>query len=47
MAEIYQFEHDFVMDHSKFTAAFGDISTPIDEALSTTLAWYREHYRPA
>ena len=24
------------------SAAFGDLSTPLDEALATTLAWYRD-----
>lgn len=47
LEEIYQFEDDFVMDHSKFAAAFGDISTPLDQALTTTLDWYRNHFPPS
>lgn len=39
---MYQFEEPFVVDHSKFTAAFGDISTPLTEAVRTTMEWYRE-----
>lgn len=41
----YQFEDVFVMDHSKFAAAFGDISTPLDDAIQTTLDWYRANPR--
>jgi nucleoside-diphosphate-sugar epimerase len=35
---LYQFEEDFVVDDSKFRAAFGDCTTPIDEAVRATLA---------
>ncbi len=38
---LYQFEQPFIVDAGKFTAAFGDISTPLDQALAETLEWYR------
>lgn len=38
---LYQFTDRWVVDDRKFRAAFGDRSTPLDEALATTLAWYR------
>lgn len=37
----YQAREPYVVDHSKFVGAFGDISTPIDEAIRRTVAWYR------
>lgn len=40
---LYQFESDFVMDSSDFIEAFGDISTPLDIALQTTLDAARLH----
>jgi nucleoside-diphosphate-sugar epimerase len=39
---LYQFTDPWVVDDRKFRTAFGDRSTPLDEALSTTLAWYRD-----
>jgi nucleoside-diphosphate-sugar epimerase len=36
---IYQFEKPFVVDHSKFSSVFGDISTPVAAALDETIAW--------
>jgi len=39
---LYQFTDPWVVDDSKFRAAFGDLATPLDEALATTLAWYRD-----
>lgn len=38
---MYQFERPFIVDSSAYTAAFGDHSTPLDEALAATLGWYR------
>lgn len=37
----YQFEEPFILDHSKFVRAFGDISTPIRDIIPATVAWYR------
>ena len=39
---LYQFTDPWVLDDGKFRAAFGDTCTPLDEALASTLAWYRE-----
>jgi nucleoside-diphosphate-sugar epimerase len=39
---LYQFTAPWVVDDSKFRAAFGDHSTPLNEALETTLDWYRD-----
>ena len=37
---MYEFEQPFVVDDGKFRRAFGDLSTPVDEALEQTLRWY-------
>jgi nucleoside-diphosphate-sugar epimerase len=37
----YQFTQRWVVDDARFRAAFGDLSTPLDDALATTLDWYR------
>ncbi len=39
---LYQFTDSWVVDDGKFRAAFGDLATPLDEALATTLAWYAD-----
>jgi nucleoside-diphosphate-sugar epimerase len=39
---LYQFTDRWVVDDSKFRAAFGDHSTPLDTALATTLRSYRQ-----
>ena len=39
---LYQFTDPWVVDASKFRAAFGEHSTPLDDALAVTLQWYRE-----
>jgi nucleoside-diphosphate-sugar epimerase len=39
---LYQFTDPWVVDDGKFRAAFGDRSTPLPDALATTLAWYRD-----
>lgn len=35
---LYEFDEDFVVDHSAYAALLGDHSTPLDDALRTTLA---------
>jgi len=35
---LYEFEDDFVVDHSAYAALCGDHATPLDEALATTVA---------
>jgi nucleoside-diphosphate-sugar epimerase len=44
---MYEFEQAFVVDDSKFKAAFGDHHTPIREGLQKTIDWYREHLQSA
>jgi nucleoside-diphosphate-sugar epimerase len=44
---MYQFEHPFVVDSSKFIKAFGDISTSHRQAISNTIGWYREYLKVA
>ncbi|KRE58369.1 NAD-dependent epimerase/dehydratase family protein [Paenibacillus sp. Soil750] len=40
---LYEFEHPFILDHSKFEAAFGpQTTTPHVEAIKHTLQWYKE-----
>lgn len=38
---LYQFTDQWVVDDAKFCTAFNVSATPLDEALDTTLAWYR------
>lgn len=40
---LYEFEEPFVMDHSKFDQAFGNIATPLEEAIVTTVEWFRQN----
>jgi nucleoside-diphosphate-sugar epimerase len=40
---IYQFEMPFVVDGSRFARAFGAKTTPVEEAVRSTLDWYRTH----
>jgi nucleoside-diphosphate-sugar epimerase len=37
----YQFDEPFVLDTSKYQAAFGAAGTPLADAIAATLAWYR------
>jgi len=36
------FTDPWVVDDGKYRAAFGDRATPLDEALTATLAWYAD-----
>ena len=38
---LYQSEHPWVVDHSKFAKAFGANPTPHRQAIATTVAWFR------
>ena len=40
---LYEFDDDFVVDHSAYAAVFGDHATPLRESLAATVAWWREH----
>jgi nucleoside-diphosphate-sugar epimerase len=37
----YQFDQPFILDTSKYQAAFGTAGTPLVDAIAATLAWYR------
>ncbi len=39
----YSFDEPYVVDHSKFAGSFGDIATPLDEAITATVEWFRAH----
>ena len=43
----YQFDRPFVVDSSAFSATFGQVPTPMDEALIATIAWWRSRMRVA
>ncbi|MHC1781380.1 MAG: NAD-dependent epimerase/dehydratase family protein [Anaerolineaceae bacterium] len=36
----YQLNEPYILDHSRFAQAFGDISTPLDQAIRETLDFY-------
>ena len=38
---MYEFEKPFVVDHTKFARAFGDIATPHQAAMQASAGWYR------
>jgi nucleoside-diphosphate-sugar epimerase len=40
---MYEFEEDFVVDHSAYAATFGNHATPMHDTLSTTITWWRQH----
>ena len=37
----YQFGQPFILDTSKYQAAFGTAGTPLADAIAATVAWYR------
>jgi nucleoside-diphosphate-sugar epimerase len=39
---LYQFTDPWVVDDTKYRTAFGDPTTPFDQALAATLEWYRD-----
>ena len=39
---MYAYEKPYVVDDGKFKRAFGNISTPLEEGLEQTLAWYKQ-----
>lgn len=40
---LYEFEEPFVVDDTQFRDAFGAETTPLDDAIATTVAWFRAH----
>ncbi len=39
----YEYNEPFIMSHDKFAKAFGADVTPLQEAIRTTVAWFRDH----
>jgi nucleoside-diphosphate-sugar epimerase len=37
----YEFEEPFVLDTTKYQTTFGNVCTPLETAITETLAWYR------
>jgi nucleoside-diphosphate-sugar epimerase len=44
--ELHALDRPFVLDHSKFTNAFGEQVTDHDEAIRQTMTWFMAHPRP-
>jgi nucleoside-diphosphate-sugar epimerase len=42
---LYQSEHAWIVDHSKYARTFGDRATPHQQAITKTLSWFREQSR--
>ncbi|MFM7892249.1 MAG: NAD-dependent epimerase/dehydratase family protein [Actinomycetota bacterium] len=40
---LYEFEEDFVVDHSAYAAVFGDHATPLNDSLAATIEWWRSN----
>jgi nucleoside-diphosphate-sugar epimerase len=38
---LYEFEKDFVVDHSDYASTFGDHATPLEKSLAETIDWFR------
>lgn len=38
---LYEFEEDFVVDHSAYAALFGDHATPLERSVGATVEWWR------
>lgn len=38
---LYEFEKDFVVDHGRYAALFGDHATPLVDSLTTTIEWFK------
>lgn len=41
---LYEFEEPFIVDHSRFEAAFGGQVTPHQHAIAETVAWYKRQH---
>ncbi|MFM8625454.1 MAG: NAD-dependent epimerase/dehydratase family protein [Actinomycetota bacterium] len=40
---LYEFEEDFLVDHSAYAAVFGDHATPLPQSIAETVEWWRHH----
>jgi nucleoside-diphosphate-sugar epimerase len=38
---LYEFEEDFLVDHSAYSAVFGDHATPLEQSVAATVEWWR------
>ena len=38
---LYEFEKDFIVDHSRYAEVFGDHATPLSDSLHATIQWFR------
>ena len=41
---LYEFEEDFVVDHSAYATTFGDHATPLADSLESTVEWWRNNH---
>ena len=41
---LYEFEEDFVVDHSAYGALFGSHATSLHDSLAATIAWWRNNH---
>ena len=44
---LYEFEEPFIVDHTRYAAAFGANPTPHKEAIRETVAWYQAQHKQA
>lgn len=42
---LYEFEEDFVVDHSLYGSTFGDHATPLEESLRITIEWFQQQLK--
>ena len=42
---LYEFEEDFVVDHSAYGALFGNHATSLHDSISATVEWWRNNHR--
>jgi len=40
---LYEFEEPFIVDHCRYARTFGNHATPLQEAIHTTVEWFRTH----
>ena len=40
---LYEFEEPFIVDHSRFERIFGNHAAPLQEAIHTTVEWFRKY----
>ena len=40
---LYEFNEDFLVDHSAYAALFGDHATPLTGSIAETVKWWRSH----